>query len=89
MYGLFISELDVLCQFDGARVVDGDGRASHVVLPGVGAALATSSRGLLASEGAADLCAVGGNVYVDYTAVGTVGADPLLIRINISNYCIL
>lgn len=74
---LFVSELNVLCQFDGARVVDGDGGTPHVVLPRVGAALSAAARGLLPPEGTPHFCAVGGDVNVHYATVGAVGADPL------------
>lgn len=77
MKKLLISELDVLREFDGAGVVDGDGGAAHVALPGVRAALAAAARGLLAAERAAHLRAVGGDVHVHDAAVRPVRADPL------------
>lgn len=69
MNSLFVSELDVLCELDSAGVVDGDGGAAHVALPGVGAALAAAARGLLAAERAAHLRAVRRDVHVHDAAV--------------------
>lgn len=74
---LFIAKLDVLCQLNGPRVVNGDSGATHVVLPRVRAALSASAGGLLASKGASDFRSVSWDVYVDDTTVRAVRANPL------------
>lgn len=78
--GLFLTKLNVLCQFDGSGVVDSDGGSSHVVFPGVGATLATAASSLLSAERTAHLRTVRWDIHVHDTAVRPVGTDPLEIK---------
>lgn len=70
-------ELDALSQGQLLGVVDGTGGPPHVLLPGVTARLPTTARRLIAAERPADLCPVGGDVYVDDAAVRAFRAQPL------------
>ena len=62
-------ELNTLCQREHRAVVDSARGATAVLLPGVGAGLATSAGLLLASEGTANLGAGSADVAVDETTV--------------------
>lgn len=86
---LFVSKLDVLCQFYSSRVINGDGRPPHVILPRIRTALSTASRGLFSSKGSANFCTIRGDIDVDNAAVGSVRTDPLkLTKVRYTLECI-
>ncbi|MNT77148.1 hypothetical protein D3C72_2162290 [compost metagenome] len=66
-----LAELDPLRQRQVARVVDGVGRAAHVIAPGVGTRFAAAARFFFATERAADLGAGRADVDVGNAAIGT------------------
>jgi len=62
-------KLDTLSQRQLFGVVDGASGSTHVLLPSIGAGLATSASGLFTSKSTADFSSRSGNVDIDNTTV--------------------
>src|SRR2546423_14935964 len=69
------SNLDPLRQGQVSRVVKGVGLAAHVHLPSFPAGFAAAAVFFLASEGTANLCTAGADVYVGNAAVAAFVAE--------------
>jgi len=76
-------KLNALGQRQGVRVVDGAGRAAHVLLPSVRARLATAACLFFASECTTDFGAGGSNVAVNNSAVASKRTNPLEIVLEV------
>ena len=70
-------EVESLSKRKGVTIVDRVRLAAHILLPRIGAGLASSAGRLLATESAANLGAIRGNVNVGDTSVGASRASPL------------